>query len=139
MSNMIARARAKPQTNANAHAHKAQELLRKRVVGENFWWYVSQQRQRNFRGSTDIWSILDKGVRCHYLKCAREADSAYECSTLIQIPTLDPKTTHGRILGSRSTFLAWHMSQPNSKNTWASISRVKITLITRTQSTRLAS
>eukprot|EP00622_Pseudochattonella_farcimen_P001132 FR735751.1.p1 GENE.FR735751.1~~FR735751.1.p1 ORF type:complete len:315 (+),score=48.60 FR735751.1:60-947(+) len=53
-------AMAKQQPMLLFPAYKAQELLRKRVVGENFWWYVSQQRQRSFRGSADIWSILDK-------------------------------------------------------------------------------
>lgn len=41
-------------------AYLAQGLLRERVVGNQFWYHISRERQRNFPGSADIWKILNE-------------------------------------------------------------------------------
>ena len=39
-------------------AHAQQQMLRKRIIGDRFWWHVSKKRKAAFPGMTDIYEIL---------------------------------------------------------------------------------
>ena len=49
------RSRSRPSTPLRC---SKQQMLRKRIIGDRFWWHVSKKRKAAFPGMTDIYDIL---------------------------------------------------------------------------------